>query len=128
MTDFNTEHNRIVWCDIPVVDLDRAIHFYSQMLNADIEKTQYEDLQFAVCDHDQGNGFCLIPLPEMITLGGPLIYLNVHGRISEAVQVATDLGAEIIEPITPIGEYGQRAIIQDCEGNRIGLHCSKPAT
>ena len=25
MGDFNTEHNRVVWLDIPVVDLDRAV-------------------------------------------------------------------------------------------------------
>jgi len=25
VSDFNTEHNRVVWLDIPVVDLDRAV-------------------------------------------------------------------------------------------------------
>jgi uncharacterized protein len=28
--------NQIVWCDIPVLDLDRAVRFYSAVLGQDV--------------------------------------------------------------------------------------------
>jgi uncharacterized protein len=32
MSDFNSQHNRAVWFDIPVADLDRAAAFYGAVL------------------------------------------------------------------------------------------------
>ena len=53
---------------------------------------------------------------------GPLIYLSVEGRLDAAVAVARITGGAIIAEREQIGAYGFRAIIQDCEGNRIALH------
>ena len=32
MSDLNSKHNRVVWFDIPVIDLDRAAQFYRAVL------------------------------------------------------------------------------------------------
>ena len=32
--------NQIVWCDIPVVNLDRAIKFYAAILGAEVKKQE----------------------------------------------------------------------------------------
>ena len=33
--------NQVVWVDIPVLDLDRAIHFYSAVLGSPVTKQEY---------------------------------------------------------------------------------------
>jgi uncharacterized protein len=33
--------NQIVWCDIPVLDLDRAVKFYSAMLGQEVKKQEF---------------------------------------------------------------------------------------
>jgi predicted enzyme related to lactoylglutathione lyase len=33
--------NQVVWVDIPVVDLDRAIRFYSAILGGAVQKQEY---------------------------------------------------------------------------------------
>lgn len=47
---------------------------------------------------------------------GILLYLNVNGRIQDAVENAENLGAKVIEPIHGIGPHEFRAIILDSEG------------
>jgi uncharacterized protein len=35
--------NQIVWCDIPVLDLDRAVKFYSAVLGAALKKQEFPE-------------------------------------------------------------------------------------
>jgi len=128
MSDFNSQHNRAVWFDIPVRDLDRAILFYSAVLKIAVEKQSFGDLPFGVLDHDQGNGGCLvIDEPAISEKGGILVYFNVDGRIRDAVQVAELHGGRIIEPPHSLGPHGHRALLLDSEGNRIALHSNTDA-
>lgn len=123
MSDFNRDNNRAVWFDIPVVDLDRAISFYSNVLAIDVKAESFGDVRFAVIAHDEGNGGCLVVRPEEVcSNGGVLIYLNVHGRIRDAEKRVPEFGGKIIEPVSSIGPHGFRALIQDSEGNRLALH------
>ena len=56
------------------------------------------------------------------SLDGVLVYLNVNGRLDQAIARAKEIGAKIIEGKTQIGPWGYRAIIVDSEGNKIALH------
>ena len=38
MSELNARHNRIVWCDIPVADLDRASAFYRAVLAIKVDR------------------------------------------------------------------------------------------
>jgi uncharacterized protein len=120
--DKNDANNRVVWLDIPVSDLNRAMHFYRHVLNITIDKIPFAGMEFAIFEHDKGNGACLVPDTESISAKGPLAYLNADGRIKEAVKQTQRCGGSIIQDIHPIGEYGYRAIILDSEGNRVALH------
>ena len=40
--------NQIVWCDIPVGNLDRALKFYSAVLDAKIEKQSFPGCVFGL--------------------------------------------------------------------------------
>jgi predicted enzyme related to lactoylglutathione lyase len=125
MSDFNSEHNRAVWFDIPVADLDRSIAFYRAVLAVGVEKQAVGDMELAVLAHEKGNGGCLVVKPEDITGdSGLLLYLNVHGRIKDAEAKVTEHGGTVIEPVHAIGPHGFRAIIRDSEGNRLVLHSS----
>ncbi len=128
MSDFNAEHNRVVWMDIPVKDLDRASKFYEGVLAITVSRESYEGFEFAVLEHADGNGGCLVPQPDKTTHElGPLVYLNVAGRIRDAVAKVESLGGKVSEPIHPIGPHGFRAIILDSEGNRFALHSKTDA-
>ncbi|MFG0299239.1 MAG: VOC family protein [Phycisphaerales bacterium JB047] len=122
MTDFNNKNNRFVWCDIPVDDLDRACAFYEGVMGIGCYRESFGDIQFAVLDHHDGNGGCLVPRRPGQGGSGPLVYLNVDGRIREAVQQVAALGGKVMQDVHAIGPHGCRALIEDSEGNAMALH------
>ena len=128
MSDFNTSHNRAVWFDIPVANLDRAASFYRQVLAIDVSREAFGDVEFCVLDHEEGNGGCLVLNPDGVTSAqGILVYMNVDGRIREAVDAVAACGGEVLEPVHAIGPHGWRALILDSEGNRLALHSTVDA-
>jgi predicted enzyme related to lactoylglutathione lyase len=128
MGDLNSKVNRAVWIDIPVVDLKRSAEFYGSVLNIKVFAQKFGETEFAVLDHQEGNGGCLVPGKEQITsTGGILVYLNVDGRIRDAVAKVEPCGGKLLEPIHSIGPHGFRAIIVDSEGNRVALHSTSDA-
>jgi predicted enzyme related to lactoylglutathione lyase len=53
--------NQIVWCDIPVVDLERAIKFYSALLGAKVKKQEVPGMAMGILPHNNGEvGGCLL--------------------------------------------------------------------
>ncbi|TWT57832.1 Glyoxalase-like domain protein [Thalassoglobus neptunius] len=123
MGNMNREKNRAVWFDLPVEDLDRAAEFYRHVLAVGVDIEEFNGTRFGVIEHEDGNGGCLVIRSEEITATkGVLIYLNVHGRINDAIECVNNYGGEVIEEVHSIGPHGLRAIILDTEGNRIALH------
>lgn len=123
MTDFNQKHNRAVWFDLPVADLDRADAFYAAVLDVRVDRVEMEGLSFSVLEHEDGNGGCLVVKPDDIVGDrGLLLYLNTEGRIRDACRKVEELGGAIVEDVHMIGPHGYRAIIKDSEGNRVVLH------
>ncbi|MBI3994924.1 MAG: VOC family protein [Nitrospirae bacterium] len=118
--------HQIVWCDIPVTDLDRAIRFYSAVLGAAVKKEKFPVGSIGLLPFGEGEiGGCLVQSDEnRPSSNGPRIYLNVQGRLDEAVGAVKPNGGKVVQPKHPIGSYGFRAIIEDSEGNRIALHSS----
>lgn len=126
MTDFNAKNNSAVWFDIPVSDLNRAKTFYESIMDIKIFTEEFGDVKFCVLDHENGNGGCLvINKKEITSKSGILVYMNVDGRIHDAVSKVELNGGEIIEPARMIGPHGVRAVVLDSEGNRIALHSTE---
>ncbi|HEY8667159.1 MAG TPA: VOC family protein [Tepidisphaeraceae bacterium] len=116
-------HNQVVWLDIPAVDLDRAIKFYSAVLGKEVKKEQFPGMTIGVLPHEHGNGGCVfVKDGEKPSATGPLVYLNAQGRLDDAIAAVTKLGGKILQPKHPIGPHGFRAVILDSEGNRMALH------
>ena len=113
--------NQILWFDLPVTDLNRAIIFYSKVLDAEITE-EFPGVAIISHEGDEVSG-CLFASDEhQPSKEGPLLYFNVDGRLESAVDAAEKNGAQIEKPAREIGPFGRRAIIIDCEGNRIALH------
>jgi predicted enzyme related to lactoylglutathione lyase len=117
--------NCVVWIDIPVQDLDRAIRFYSAVLGAPSQKHEFPNgMTIGFLPHESGDvGGCLVPgHGERPSTDGPLAYLNVQGRLDEALSAVEANGGKVLLPRESIGPHGFRAIILDSEGNRFALH------
>jgi predicted enzyme related to lactoylglutathione lyase len=128
MSEMNSLHNLAVWFDIPVANLDRASKFYAATLAVAMHDNEFDNFKFCVFDHDTGNGGCLVPNEaEIAGNAGILLYMNVDGRIRDAVAKATANGGKVVKPVHPIGPHGFRAVILDSEGNRIALHSTSDA-
>ncbi|WED43945.1 VOC family protein [Legionella cardiaca] len=119
--------NTFCWIDIPVIDLNRAIDFYSALLGKSVQKISEHGFEFGLLPHTEDNvSGCLSVMEDRKpSQNGPLVYLNVDGRIDDAIKAAKEQGAEILKNKEQIGPYGYRAIILDTEGNAVALHSSK---
>lgn len=128
MSDFNSKHNRAVWFDIPVANLARAIAFYRAVLAVPVHQEKSGDVSFGILDHKEGNGGCLVEnAAEVASDRGVLVYMNVDGRIKDAVAQTETAGGKVVSPVHAIGPHGFRAIVLDSEGNRIALHSTGDA-
>jgi predicted enzyme related to lactoylglutathione lyase len=116
--------NQVVWVDIPVKDLDRAIKFYSAVLGARVKKEEMPDMSMGILPHEEGEvGGCLFKSEtDEPSTKGPLLYLNANGRLDEAIAAVEKNGGKIVQAKHQIGPYGYRAIVIDSEGNRVALH------
>jgi predicted enzyme related to lactoylglutathione lyase len=116
--------NQIVWCDIPVLDLNRAIKFYSAVLGAAVKREELPGMTIGVLPHNDGEvGGCLVNSTDnQPSDQGAMIYLNANGRLDEAIAVVVPHGGKVLKPKHAIGPYGSRAVILDSEGNRVALH------
>ena len=99
--------NQIVWCDIPVSDLDRAVRFYSAVLGTEVKKQNLPGMTIAVLPHNDGEvGGCLFQSPEeKPSAQGVMIYLEANGRLDEAIAAVTANGGKILQPKHAIGPF-----------------------
>lgn len=117
-------NNTFCWIDIPVVDLDRAIQFYTVVLGRPVEKISEHGVEFGLLPHEDNNvSGCLTVMEDRKpSRNGPLVYLNLEGKLHQAVDAVEALGGKVLQSIAQIGPYGHRAIVMDTEGNVIAFY------
>ena len=126
--------NTIVWADIPVTDLERAIKFYSAVLQQEIKPVEGMP-GIALIAPPPGFDPAAMegPAPVSFDLAvvedrkpstdGCTIYLASHGDPEGMLQRAADAGGQILMPVKDMGEMvGSLGFFRDSEGNRIGVH------
>lgn len=114
-----------VWVDIPVRELDRAVRFYAAVSGKEVEKMQGEGFEMALFPHEGDDVAGCLYVPEDDTqpgAGGPLVYVDVTGRLDDAIAAVEPNGGRVVQARHAIGPYGFRAVVTDSEGNRIALH------
>lgn len=116
--------NQIVWCDIPVIDLDSAVKFYSAVLGRAVRKQDFPGMTVGILPHNDGEvgGSLFTSAEEKPSEKGLMIYLNANGRLDDALTAVSANGGKIVQPRHAIAPFGFRAIVLDSEGNRIALH------
>jgi uncharacterized protein len=118
--------NQVVWVDIPVLDLDRAMRFYSAVLGNPVQKQDYPGMSIGLLPGYDGencvSGCLFTRADEKPCDRGLLVYLNANGRLDQAVAAVEANGGKVIQPKHAIGPHGFRAVVHDSEGNRIALH------
>jgi len=116
--------NTIVWADIPVTDLERAIKFYGAVLQAEI-RTMPEMEGIALLPGEQGDVSADLALAQNAKPGtdGTTIYLNSYGDPEGLLERVTAAGGKVLMPVTDMGPMvGFIGFFLDSEGNRIGVH------
>lgn len=113
------------WVEIPVLDIERASQFYGQLLEREVSITDMPPRRMATLYFEPGKvGGSLLQSPDFKpSHQGPHIYLNA-GRGSDLetmLERVRSLGAEIVLPITPMGDDGRFASFKDTEGNILSL-------
>src|SRR5258706_10624222 len=94
--------NQIVWFDMPVKDLDRAIRFYSAVLGAPVKKEQMPGMTFGLLPHQNEEvGGCLTPGAPGDTNKpseqGPLLYFNCQGRLDTAIAAVASNNGKLLQ-------------------------------
>jgi uncharacterized protein len=120
-------YNPVVYFEIPVTNIDRAIKFYSAVFNFKFEKETIDKNEMALfpfTENDLGISGALakgeIYKP---TKYGTLIYFRTD-NIDETLKLALQNGGKTLYPKTSNGDLGFVAEFEDSEGNRIALHQS----
>jgi predicted enzyme related to lactoylglutathione lyase len=116
--------NQIVWVDIPVLDLNRAVRFYSAVLGGAVRKEEFPGMAIGLLPGtDADVTGCLVKNDDAQPSDrGPLLYLNAQGRLDEAIAAVGANGGKVLVAKHSIAPYGFRAVVLDSEGNRVALH------
>jgi predicted enzyme related to lactoylglutathione lyase len=113
------------WVEIPVLDIERAAKFYGQLLEREVTITDMPPRRMATLYFEPGKvGGSLLQSPDITpSNNGPHVYLNAGrgGDLEKMLERVRSLGAEIIVPVTPMGEDGRFASFKDTEGNILSL-------
>ncbi|MGY3904680.1 VOC family protein [Aeromonas lusitana] len=116
--------NIAIHFEIPVRDLARAIRFYEQVFELELERTSIDGNEMALFPLDEAAPGCSGALARgesyVPSLDGTRIYLRV-GDIELAMARALGAGAKVLYPVTRVSEQIRVAEFQDPEGNRIAL-------
>ena len=119
--------NPVVYFEIPVIDIDRAIMFYKAVFNFDFEKEIIDHNEMALFPFsDENTGISgALAKGEIYkpTIDGVLIYFSTV-NIDETLKLANSNSGQILYPKTDNG-IGFVAEFEDSEGNRIALYQSK---
>ncbi|MDI9408259.1 MAG: VOC family protein [Candidatus Pacebacteria bacterium] len=117
-------NNPVVYFEIPVLDMERAIQFYSSVFGFDFttETIHGNEMAFFPLDAKSNGisgglakGEIYKPSKE-----GSLIYFS-STDIDQTLSKVISAGGKTLFPKTQAGEYGFVAEFEDSEGNRIGL-------
>lgn len=112
------------WVDIPVLDLDRAINFYSLILKKEVKKISEHGCDFALLPHENHNvaGCLTVMENRKPSIDGPLVYVDVEGYLAEATEIARNNGGTVLLAMEKMGPNHFRSMIIDSEGNGIALY------
>lgn len=119
--------NPVVYFEIPVTDIERAIKFYNAVFYFDFDKENIDNNEMALFPFAVENSGISGALAKgeiyKPTKDGVLIYFKTK-NIDETLKLATSNGGKTLYPKIDNG-IGLVAEFEDTEGNRIALYQTK---
>lgn len=119
--------NLVVWFELPVKKLERAMMFYSKVLGVEMQETKGMGKKIAFFPFAPGiaSGNLVEDEGNSPSLVGPLIYLAAGDDLAMPLSRVEKAGGKVLLPKTSLGPHGFTAHISDTEGNRVALHSMK---
>lgn len=123
--------NRVIsWFEIPVSDLARASKFYGTVLGVSLGEQAFGPTMLAIFPYDRESGAtggALVksenPRP---TPDGTIVYLNAGDSVGAVLDRVEQAGGKIAMPRTELPQgAGVIGILEDPDGNRVGVHAMK---
>jgi predicted enzyme related to lactoylglutathione lyase len=125
--------NVVNWFEIYTADFARARQFYTTVFRKTItdlpvDNERHGEMQYAIFENSEeasGTTGALVKLDvAQPGIGGTLIYFHCEDVNNELSRVEA-AGGKIIRSKQSVGDLGFIALIQDTEGNMIGLRSLK---
>ncbi len=116
----------LVWSEVPVTDLDRAITYYNAVFDWDlkIDTTGPNPLAFFGNDMETIGGHLYPGKPA--TDNGPTVHLAVPDTLEATVDRVWKAGGEVLGEAIEI-PFGRFIYTKDPDGNSVGLFEAKAA-
>jgi hypothetical protein len=120
--------NAVNWFEIPADNFDRAVGFYDAILHRPLKREIFMGVPNALFPFEgDGVGGAVVKMDGIRpSPAGTTVYINVEGYLDDVVLKAPVAGGKVVMEKTAIGPAGYIAVIEDTEGNRVGLHSQKP--
>ena len=116
------------WFEIPVTNIGASTAMYEAMLDTKLQLGDFAGVPHAVlsnADRSCTSG-ALISDPKRPPKrgSGTVLYLAAKDGVARCLSRAVEAGAKVVQPLTEIGPHGTIALIEDLDGNVIGLHAN----
>lgn len=120
--------NPVTYFEIPVLDMDRAVDFYSKTFGVTFEKQNIDGNEMALFPYEIAGGGATGALAKggsyQPSLKGTRVYFSTTD-IDSTLNKAIGAGGKLVYPKTDTGDYGFVAEFEDSEGNCIALQMMK---
>ena len=116
----------INWFEIPAIDFDRAVRFYSEIYAYQLPTRDMGHIRMGFFQHEPGigtGGAVVAGDGYTPSTDGAKLYLNAGPDLSAVLDRVSAAGGSVVTAKTQISpEIGYYAVIDDSEGNRVYLH------
>jgi predicted enzyme related to lactoylglutathione lyase len=125
--------NAVNWFEIYTSDFKRAKEFYTAVFQCKLTDTptnsdRHREMEYAVfpgAENSESVGGALVRIDEAKPgIGGTLVYFAAE-EINAELRRVEAAGGKIIRPKLRVGDFGFIALVEDTEGNMIGLRSMK---
>lgn len=118
----NDMEKLIAWVEIPAADFKRAVNFYNNVLNIELQEIDCGTEKMAC--FPTGEGAISWAPGFKPSKDGVLVSLNTGNQLDQTIARVIEQGGVIAHPKTKIEAEGRGyfAIFTDSEGNKVGLY------
>jgi len=114
--------NALVWSEIPVSNLPKAIAFYNAVFDYGMEPTDQMGPQpVAIFPSQKGSASAHLYQTDQQTKGGPTLHFMVKDTLEHAKQRVFDAGGTVLDMPAVTIPQGKFTYALDPDGNSLGL-------